>query len=240
MPRCDWKSLCLLLLLSLAAVPEPATAAAATAAITAGAAPPPVAPWCQAYAPAARPLHVAMDEALESLGHGWGPDSRGLGYPLHEALLPVAALLPVPDPLLDRRLRRALLSLEGAADACMKAMPMTTRLRLVEGARALAELESGLAAVSPGCLPACPTGPSVPAPGCRSGGAALTLVVGVEGEGLALADTPLGSQRPQGTAAAAPETRGAEKARARRSAPRGSKQPPPTRPKPHRSGALWR
>src|SRR6476660_7155797 len=98
--------------------------------------------WCQAYVAAARPLHAALDEALDSLGHGWGPDSRGLGYPLHESLLPVAALLPVPDPALDRRLRRALLSLETGAQAAMKSMPMSTQLRLVEGGRALADFES--------------------------------------------------------------------------------------------------
>jgi hypothetical protein len=225
MSRCTLKSLCPLLLLSLVTA-VPGKAAPVAAGGVAGALPA-ITPWCQAYTPAARPLHRALDEALDSVGTGWGPDSRGLGYPLHQALLPVASLLPLPDPLLDRRLRQALLSLEGGAEACMKSMPMTTRLRLVEGARALAELETKLAALSPACLP-----------GSRSGGAALTVVVGVEGEGLALSDTPLGSQPAQGAAANAPTARSAEKAPAKPKRASHPKPAPAQRPKPHRSGAL--
>ena len=238
MSRYALKSLCPLLLLSLAiaasAAPGKAEisasgATAGAAGTTAGAPAGPASPvpaWCRAYAPSARPLHLALDEALNSLGAGWGPDSRGLGFPLHQALLPVAALLPLPEPRLDRRLRQALLSLESGADACMKAMPMTTRLRLVEGARALADLEAGLAALSPDC----PVGR-------RDGGAALTLVVGVEGEGLALADTPLGAARPQGSTAAPVAARSADKAPAKpKRASRGSRPSRPSSPKPHRAG----
>ncbi|MEA2691872.1 MAG: hypothetical protein QOJ16_1259, partial [Acidobacteriota bacterium] len=147
MLRRERKSLYLLLVLSVA----PASARSAAAAPLPPR--PEVVRWCQAYPAAVRPLHAALDEALDSLGRGWGPDSHGLGYPLHETLLPVAALLPVPDPLLDRRLRQALASLESGAEACMKSMPMTTRLRLMDGSKALADLESGLATVSPSCVP---------------------------------------------------------------------------------------
>jgi len=183
--------------------------------------------WCQAYVSAARPLHAALDEALDSLGHGWGPDSRGLGYPLHESLLPVAALLPVPDPTLDRRLRRALLSLETGAQSCMRSMPMTTRLRLVEGGRALADFESGLAGI-PGVAPAClPT---------WSGREKLALVVGVEGEGMTLADTPPGLVVPPSRAQGkdrqtAAEPRDAAKARSQK-APKAPKTAKPRQPAP--------
>jgi hypothetical protein len=239
MSRCDWKSRCLLLILSL--LPTAGTAATPS---TGGTATPPagsgVAGWCRAYAPAARPLHRVLDEALQSLGAGWGPDSRGLGYPLHQALLPVAALLPVPEPRLDGHLRQVLLALQSGAEACMKSMPMTTRLRLVEGARALADLEVLLAAASPDCDFDSSGGQT----GSRNGAAALTLVVGVEGEGYSLPDTPLASPSSHGTALASgtggpagpggtggKPTRGAEKTSAKR-APKSPKPSP--RPKPHR------
>ncbi len=180
--------------------------------------------WCQAYVAAARPLHSALDEALDSVGHGWGPDSRNLGYPLHEALLPVAALLPAPDPTLDRRLRRALFALESGAQACMKSMPMTTRLRLVDGGRELADFETALAKIAgdaPACLPA------------WSGVEKLALVVGVEGEGMALADTPAGLvvASPAGDSQA-PEakTKGSAGSRSRK-APKTPKKPAPARPR---------
>jgi hypothetical protein len=113
---------------------------------------PRIALWCGAYAPLAQPLHVALAEALDSLGRGWGPDSRHLGYPVHMALLPVAALPPLPDPLLDRQLRRALGALARGAEACGKGMAMTTLLRFAEGSRELAGLESELSVSSPLCV----------------------------------------------------------------------------------------
>jgi hypothetical protein len=231
------KPLYLLLLLSLTlAAPRPAAADPL----------PEVQRWCQAYAPAVRPLHAALDEALDSLGRGWGPDSHGLGYPLHEALLPVAALLPVPDPRLDRRLRRALVSLEEGSRACMRSMPMTSLLRLVEGGKALAELESGLAAVAASCVPACPPSPASQTSGCRSTGASLTLLVGIEGEGLSLADNSQAPASARGRRGglrviesdsdpeADREPRGSEKSRSRRT-PRAPKRPP-AHAKPRRSG----
>jgi hypothetical protein len=198
-----------------------------TAASLTAAPPPQAGRWCQAYVSAARPLHSALDEALDSLGHGWGPDSRGLGYSLHESLLPVAALLPAPDPALDRRLRQALLSLETGAQSCMKSMPMTTRLRLVEGTRALADFESGLAKIAggvPACLPA------------WSGREKLSVVVGVEGEGMSLADTPAGLVVPPGGAAGSdpqtePKARSSAGARSRNKAPKAPKKPAPARPR---------
>ena len=124
-----------------------------------------------------------------------------------------------------RRFRQALGSLESGAEACMKSMPMTTRLRLVDGGRALADLESGLAAVSPTCVPA------------WSGRAKLTLVVGVEGEGMTLAENPgsvVSSGRRATPADAKPDPEGSRSRRA----PRAAKpRQPSTHAKPHRSGA---
>src|SRR5262249_50393203 len=127
---------------------------------------PALAPWCRAYAPAARPLRVALGEAWDSLGRGWGPASRNLGYPVRAALHPAAALPPPPHPLLDRQLRQALLSIEEGTQACAKGMPMTARLRWAAGLTALSRFESSLAALSGECaFPAAP---------------AFTVVVGEE------------------------------------------------------------
>jgi len=195
MPKRETKSLPLLLLLALLpAVPE-ALSGAETPSVPAPAEPPLVrivphldpaararqiqleesrraalrptlALWCQTYTPAVRPLRAALDEAWDSLGRGWGPASRNLGYPVHEALRPVATLPPLPDPHLDRQLRQAFLFIEEGAQACTKGMPMTARLRWAAGLQALAGVESSLAALSGDC--------PVPA------AAAFTVVVGGE------------------------------------------------------------
>jgi hypothetical protein len=222
------KSFCCLLFLSSAASAAPPSLPAAPSS--------PISGWCQAWPDVIRPVHAALEEALDSLSRGWGPDSHGLGYPLHQSLLPLAARLPVPDARLDRQLRQTLFLLEEGAQACMKSMPMTTRLRLVDGARALAGLESSLAAASPGCASACP------APGCRSAAAALSVLIGQEEE--AGATLPGGGPLPTGRpglvvagAGAAPALRPEPEPEAKPKAKLGRKpkKPSAAKPRPHRS-----
>jgi hypothetical protein len=114
--------------------------------------------WCRAYTAAVRPLRAALDETWDSLERGWGPASRNLGYPVHQALRPIAALPPLPEPGLDRQLRQALFYIEEGAAACSKGMPMTALLRLAAGRQDLGEVESRLATYSGGCAFPAPPG----------------------------------------------------------------------------------
>jgi hypothetical protein len=176
---------------------------------------PAVTRWCQTYPATAHPLYTALDEALDSLDRGWGPASRGLGFPVHAALLPLALLLPVPDPLLDHQLRQALFDLEEGAHACGKGMSMTALLRLGQGRKGLAGLDRALAAYSPACVPQGP-------------GESFTLLVGRESAGPDLPGNR-GEQGEPSSAKGSPagikaEAKGSEKARTPR-APRSPKKP---------------
>ena len=107
--------------------------------------------WCRAYLPAARPLGGALREAISSLTLGWGPASHNLGYPIAAGLPPVAALPPVPDPLLARELHRALLYIKEGAEACTRRLPMTSLLLLARGDQDLRTFEASLATYGTPC-----------------------------------------------------------------------------------------
>ncbi|HZF11753.1 MAG TPA: hypothetical protein VFE33_23450 [Thermoanaerobaculia bacterium] len=251
MLRCETKSLPLLLLLALLPVRTPAAAAAAEAipvpspveapririvphldpagrarraeekATRRAALRPALDLWCRAYIPAARPLRASLGEAWDSLERGWGPASRNLGYPVREALRPLAALPPLPDPRLDRQLRQALLYIKEGAQACTKGMPMTARLRWGTGLQQLAEVEASLAAGAGEC--------AFPA------AASFTVVVGEE------VGDPYASGGGSGSAAAAapPTKKGApgspqDSGTARTRTPRGSQKHSPRQGRPPR------